>query len=416
MFRRISRFILLLLSWPALIYWAAADEGQYTPLVLISLDGYRWDYADRYPEESATLRKLRSSGASAKALIPVFPSNTFPNHYTMVTGLRPARHGIVNNDMFDPATGAYFRYNNPMSVRNPAWWGGEPVWVTAQKQGRRAACSFWVGSEAAIQGMHPTYWRHFDAKLPFATRLKEFESWLQLPADRRPDVITFYLEDANSAGHRKGPDSPEVRAAVRQLNQYVAELLESASRLGARPNWVIVSDHGMMHVRTDAAVAVDHVLDAGEAQMDFGGPVGGFRPLGDTTVDKLIEKLSASAHRARVVRSEELPAHFHFRGNVRIPPVLVLPEPGGWVERERRLAELRKTTEGEHGYDPMLPDMHGILVVNGPAFETDGRAIEAVENVHVYNLLCAAAGLRPAENDGDDRLVSAFLRAAPTAP
>ena len=152
---------------------AASSGVGDPPLILISLDGFRWDYTDLFPAESPTIRALKRDGVAMRGLIPVFPTNTFPNHYTIVTGLYPAKHGIVNNDFFDPTLGMIFRYNQATTVRDPRWWGGEPIWVTAIKQGRKAAASFWVGSEAPVAGVRPTFWRNYDYSISFERRLEE---------------------------------------------------------------------------------------------------------------------------------------------------------------------------------------------------------------------------------------------------
>ena len=186
---RASHWLRRIIALFACVIAARATQAQSptgdAPLIVISIDGFRWDYLERYPEDSATLRTLAREGSSARSLIPVFPSNTFPNHYTIVTGLYPAHHGIVNNEFFDPKLGAIFRFNQPAAARDPRWWGGEPIWVTAIKQGRKAATAFWVGSETEVHGVRPTFWRNFDYKIPCEERLEELLEWLRLPAAER---------------------------------------------------------------------------------------------------------------------------------------------------------------------------------------------------------------------------------------
>lgn len=377
------------------------------PLLIISLDAFRWDYCDLHPQQTPNLRRLRSEGASARALIPVFPSNTFPNHYTMVTGLWPAHHGIINNVMFDPPSGRFFR-NTLATVRDSFWWGGEPIWVTAEKQGFRSACSFWVGSEAEIAGFRPNFWRIYDVTLPFETRLNELAGWFQLPPEQRPQVVAFYLEEANSVGHTFGPDSPELVATIQKLDTQVGQILDRLSALAVVPNLVVVSDHGMSNVIPSRCIALDGYIDLNAVQIDFAGPAAGLRPL-NGTVDALVEKLKALPPGAKVYRLEELPARFHLKDNPRLPPVWVLPEEGGSIGTKDALAAWEKKTRGEHGYDPQLANMQATLIVHGPAFRTDGAVIAPVENIHLYNLFCAVLHLKPAPNDGDDRLVRSLL-------
>jgi len=210
---------------------AASNQGSApTPLLLISLDAFRWDYCERYPEQTPHLRQLAREGVSVRQLVPVYPSNTFPNHYTIVTGLYPSHHGIVNNEFFDARLGEYFRYNVPASAQKSQWWGGEPIWVTAQRQGLKSACSFWVGSEAEITGVRPNFWRAYNAAVTFESRFEELFHWLSLPPAERPSVITFYLEEGNSVGHKYGPDSPELIATVKTLDDRVGAILERLSR------------------------------------------------------------------------------------------------------------------------------------------------------------------------------------------
>jgi predicted AlkP superfamily pyrophosphatase or phosphodiesterase len=394
----------------------AATSGAATasaPLLLVSLDGFRWDYCERYAAEATTLRTLRREGVAARGLIPVFPSNTFPNHYTLVTGLYPARHGIINNDFFDPERGMFFHYFQPTAVRDSHWWRGEPIWVTANKQGRKSAASFWVGSEAAIGGVRPTYWKNYDPKLPFEQRLEEVCGWLARPAGERPDFVAFYLEETNSTGHRFGPDSPEVAAAVRLLDGRLGTLLARVRALGAEPNVVVVSDHGMTETSFARTLLLDDLLDLKTVTVESDGSVLALRPLTGTAAD--LVRVFRDVPHVRAYLAEDLPARFRLRGNPRIAPVWVLPDEGWHIgtranrDRTRVRYPEKGYLGGDHGYDPDLPDMRGLFVAHGPAFRR-GVELGEVENIHVYNLLCAVMRLQPAPNDGDDRLVKAALR------
>ncbi len=384
-----------------------------TPLILISLDGFRCDYTELHPNSSPTLEELKRNGVSTQGLIPAFPTNTFPNHYTLVTGLYPSRHGIVNNDFFDPDVGMFFRYLQPSSARDPRWWGGEPIWITAVNQGKKAAASFWVGSEALINGVRPTYWRPYDHRLPFEKRLDEFIGWMKLPAAERPAFVAFYLEELNTAGHSHGPQSREVATTIQLLDRRIATLLARLRGEGIEPNLVVVSDHGMAAVDPARVAILDDFIALSRVQVDFDGSVVGLRPReGDSRT--LVRDLARIPH-ASVYRAEDLPAHFQLGPNRRIPPVWIIPDEGAHVVLRTTYDRLRARYSpydylpGDHGYDPALPSMHGVLIAHGPAFRI-GAKIPAVKNIHVYNLLCALLGLTPAANDGDDRLVRAALR------
>ncbi len=384
-------------------------NAEIPPLLLISLDGFRWDYCDKYAEQAPNLRRLRREGAYAHSLISVFPSNTFADHYTIATGLWPEHHGIINNIMYDERTKKYFHYNSSASARESEWWGGEPIWVTAVKQGAASACSFWPGSEAEIDGVHATFWKSFDYSIPFEKRVEEVVGWLRQPPARRPRVITFYLEETNSVGHAHGPDAREMAAAVQLLDGRVGRLLARLAEEKVEPNVVIVSDHGMTNVRSENHVPLDKYLDLSNVQIDFDGPVAGLRPIRGT-VDNLMDQLRDLPQGAQAFRAEDLPARFHLNEpNTRIPPVWILPAEGGWADSRLKIMAFSLRARGEHGYDPELSSMQGTLIVHGPAFRHDGAEVASVENVHLYNLLCAVAHLRPAVNDGDDRLLKAFL-------
>ena len=377
------------------------------PLILISMDGFRWDYVALHPAETPHLQQLIREGSTTRALIPVYPSNTFPNHYSIVTGLYPSHHGIINNEMFDPALQTFFHYNRPGSAHDGRWWGGEPIWVTAVKQGHPSASSFWVGSEAEIQGVRPTYWKNYDYQIPFATRLDELVGWLKLPEAQRPAVITSYFEETNSAGHKFGPDSPELAAAVQLLDSHLGEMQERLKSEGQVVNLVVVSDHGMANISLDRVIVLDDYLDPAFVQVDFFGSAAGLRPL-DGNAPSIVRALSALPH-AKAYLTKDLPAHFHVTDNPRNPPVWVVPEEGWEIELRNHFKAVRgKYLKGDHGFDPALDHMHGILIASGPSFRR-GVVIDPVENIHIYNLLCAALQLTPAANDGDDRLVRAFL-------
>lgn len=391
-----------------LIALTSARGTETPPLLLISMDGFRWDYAALYPAETPNLRALIASGTTSRALIPVYPTNTFPNHYSIVTGLYPSHHGIVNNDFFDPGAGEFFRYNRTASVQKTIWWGGEPIWVTATKQGRKSASSFWVGSEAEIKGLHPDFWKLYDAKLPFEPRFEELFSWLALPAAQRPAVIAFYLEETNSVGHKHGPDSPQLAAAVKQADDRLGAIIARAKAENIALNFVIVSDHGMTPISKERIVILDPYIDPKFVQVDFDGPVAGLRPLtGD--VAALMKALAPLRH-AKAYRTEDLPAHFRITANPRNPAVWIVPDEGWEIYTQAKFDSFTKEfNKGDHGYDPSLPSMRGLFVASGPSFKA-GVVVDPVENIHIYNLLCAALKLQPAPNDGDDRLVRAALK------
>jgi predicted AlkP superfamily pyrophosphatase or phosphodiesterase len=402
-------FVLLLL--PLLLGLASCQTPPPpapAPLILVSIDGFRWDYLEKY--QPPTLLSLAREGVRAERLNPSFPSKTFPNHYTLVTGLRPGRHGIVANWFRDPALGGEFT----MASRETAWWsGGEPVWITAEKQGVRTACLFWPGSEAELQGRRPSLYQPFDKKMSANERVDRLLEWLARPAGSRPRFLTLYFDHVDDAGHNYGPDAPETRAAVAQADAAVARLLAGLARLGLREtaNLVIVSDHGMAATSTDRVIFLDDLMDLAQVQVEATGPYAGVRPKPGVTAAELAARIRARAPaRVQVFLREEMPARLHYNHGERIPPVLLLTETGWCFEQKAGWPALRaRYKRGNHGWDPATPDMGALFIGHGPAF-LPHTVLPAAENVDVYNLLCATLGLTPAANDGTDALARAALR------
>jgi predicted AlkP superfamily pyrophosphatase or phosphodiesterase len=386
----------------------AASAG---PVILVSIDGFRWDYRQKY--SAPTLDQLARSGAHATRMTPSYPSKTFPNHYTLVTGLRPGRHGIVNNWFHDPA----LRDNFTMERTEPAWWdGGEPIWVTAEKQGVRSACYFWPGSESAIHGVRPQLLKPFLKKLTPQERVAGVLEWFALPAEQRPRLATLYFDTVDTAGHDFGPDSPEVAAAIKEVDSAIAALLAGLERLGLREsaNLVFVADHGMSEISTEQVVFLDDLLDLSLVSVESTGPVGGVRPKPGVDAAALVASIRAkSPSHLQVYLREDVPARLHYNRGDRIPPIVFLLEDHWTLEQKTGWPKLKaRYHRATHGWDPATPNMGALLIAHGPAFRP-GAQVNDVDNIHVYDLLCALLGIRPAPNDGDDRLARAFLARPP---
>ena len=245
-----------------------APAAASTPiLILVAFDGWRWDYLDTL--DAPALAAMAARGVRADGLIPVYSSLTFPNHYTLVTGLRPARHGIVSNTMLDPALPGRFSLSNTAVTSNPAWWGGEPIWHTSTRQGLKSGTMFWPGSDVAIGGHFPTYWRQFEDALPPARRTDQVLEWLRLPEAERPSVLTVYYSDLDTAGHDSGPGSAAVRVAAARVDHELGRLVAGVETLGlqARVHWVVVSDHGMAQLSSERVIVLDDLLDVSTVEI-----------------------------------------------------------------------------------------------------------------------------------------------------
>jgi predicted AlkP superfamily pyrophosphatase or phosphodiesterase len=407
------RFVVAIVAALLAIMVGSAQTGASPIVVLISFDGWRWDYIDR--AEVPHLRALASRGVRADGLIPSFPSKTFPNHYTLVTGLYPERHGIVSNVIVDPGFPERFTMAS-QTAKTARWWGGEPLWNTAMLQGGRVASMFWPGSEAPIGGLRPTYWRPYDEGMPNATRVAQVLEWLALPVERQPALITLYFSDVDTAGHAHGPESAEVRQAAVRVDRMLGELISGAGRLNLldRLNVVVVSDHGMSQLSDRRIIYLEDYLDLSTVDVTEWSPVLGLVPR-PGSVDAIYAALKGKHASLAIYKREETPAHLHYRNNQRIPPILGLAE-DGWTITTRGMALATRlagrANGGAHGYDPTVKSMHGLFIAAGPRIREGVRA-PAFENIHVYDFLCALLELRPAPNDGDPRVTEGFLRPSP---
>jgi predicted AlkP superfamily pyrophosphatase or phosphodiesterase len=377
-------------------------------LILVSLDGFRWDYLQKF--NPTNLNRLAAAGVRAERLIPAFPSLTFPNHYTIVTGLWPEHHGIIANGFYDAAFKTNFTaFGSSPTMNESRWWGGEPIWVTAIKQGRVADCMFWPGSEAVIQGIRPTEWKTFDKKTDPTNCVDTALGWLA-QTNQRPSLVTLYFHHTDTTGHHDGPDSPQMITTVAQVDEAIGRLVDGIHRLKLddAANLIIVSDHGMTEVSTNRIIALTDFVELDKVQVDFTGAIAGLRPL-DGDAAALYARFAGKENHFHVYRRENTPERFHYRDNDRIPPVILLADEGWYVRKTPFTANAAAAFENAtHGFDPQLASMGATFIAGGPAFR-HGVVIPPVENVHLYNLLCATLGLTPAPNDGDDRLVKEVL-------
>lgn len=381
-------------------------------VILISLDGFRWDYLDKY--KPPVMNKLAKEGVRAKWMIPSFPTKTFPNHYTIVTGLYPAHNGIVENNVYD--FGVVFSMSKKEEVQNPRWWLGEPIWVTAEKQGQIAASYFWVGSEAAIEGKQPTFWRTWNSKVPAEMSVDKVLGWLDLPREKRPTMITLYFNDVDDAGHEFSPDAEEVQYAVWNVDRYIKQLMDGLKtrKIDKKVNVIIVSDHGMASVDQRNATFLDDYFnfDLAEKIVWTNEIVQIFPNKGKT--DEIYSKIKDLKH-ATCWKKADIPARLHYQDSPRIAPIVCSAEEGWLTMSHKRykdwIADLDDITKprGAHGYDNRYQSMQATFIAHGAAFKK-GYVAEPFENIQVYNLMCKILGLTPAKNDGNLSQVEMMLR------
>ncbi len=376
-------------------------------VILLSLDGWRWDYHTK-----ATLpavQRLIDGGVRAEGLVPGFPSKTFPNHYSIVTGLYPGHHGVIGNSMVDPGIAGRFMLSDRDQVGNAAWWGGEPVWLTVSRQGRRAAALFWPGSEAAIGGERPSAWAVYDETMANDARVDRVLEWLDRPLEERPVLLLSYFSDVDEAGHTFGPDSPEVPAALVRVDHAIGRLLTGldARGLAGQVNVVLVSDHGMATVSRDRVIALSDYLDLSAVDVVDVNPNLALAPT-TMTADEVYRRLARAHPHLHVYRKADAPVHWRFRSHPRVPPIVGVVDEG-WSLVRRPIPATARFSLGQHGYDPKVRAMHGLFIARGPAFRR-GAVVPAFENVDVYNVLARVLGVVPAPNDGDSRAIDRLLR------
>jgi predicted AlkP superfamily pyrophosphatase or phosphodiesterase len=382
-------------------------------VILISLDGFRYDYLDKF--NPPTLKKLAKEGVRAKWMIPSFPTKTFPNHYTIATGLYPSHNGIVENNVYD--FGEVFSMSKREEVQNPRWWLGEPIWVTAEKQGQIAASYFFVGSETLIEGEQPTFWRTYNSKVPPEMRVDKALGWLDLPVEKRPTLITLYFSDTDDTGHEFSPDAEETRYAALNDDRYIERLMNGlkARKIDKKVNVIIVSDHGMASVNLknatflddffDFEVTTERILWTNEIVQIF--PKSGME-------DAIYSKINNLPH-TTCWKKADIPARLHYQDSPRIAPIVCSSEEGWMTTSHKRYDDFIKDVEdinqlrGAHGYDNRYQSMQATFIAHGAAFKK-GFVAEPFENVQVYNLICKILGLKPAKNDGNLDTVRGMLK------
>lgn len=365
--------------------------------VLISLDGFRADYLTR--PGAVTLRALAARGVRAERLVPAFPSKTFPNHYTIVTGLYPEHHGIVANTMRDSTIGTTFTIGDTIIARDPRWWGGEPIWNTAERQGVRTAAFYWPGSDYAVNGRYPTYYRPYDGRVPNGARVQQVLDWLALPAAQAPRFVTLYFSTTDDAGHSHGPDSPQVDSAIAHVDSMVGRLVRglAARNLTDRVNLVLVSDHGMTPIGADRVIHLDDHIDLNDVDVVDWMPVTALTPR-TGQLDAVYRALRTVPH-LQVWKRDSVPERYHYRASPRITPLVLLADDGWTISSRARIARNGPPKGGTHGYDNVLPSMGALFVAAGPDIQ-QGRVLPPVSNVHVYPLLARLLRIAPAPNDG----------------
>ncbi|GIY66038.1 hypothetical protein CDAR_454411 [Caerostris darwini] len=370
------------------------------PLILISLDGFHPDYLKR--GFSPTINKISQCGANADFLYPVFPSKTFPNHYSIVTGLNPPSHGIVDNNIYDPKTRKLFKVGS-QTMYEPFWYQKDPIWVTAEQQGKKTASFFWPGSEAKISGITPTYNKKYKSKLSFSLRVDQVLQWLDLPPASRPSFITLYVNQPDNAGHWYGTKSQQVNQAISNVDQMIERLFAGLQQRNITDcvNVIILSDHGMSDIDCKLVVDIKNYMNVSEVYSTM-GPFGRLRPRGrrsTNAVTNVISKLRCQSEHMRVYPKEQLPVRMHFADNDRIEPIFLDMDSSWTVVSKGVKPGDEICTGGAHGYDNLFPDMRAIFVAYGPSIKRNVSTRPFI-NTEIYEFMTELINITPNSNNG----------------
>jgi predicted AlkP superfamily pyrophosphatase or phosphodiesterase len=383
-------------------------------LILVSMDGFRADYLDR--GVTPVISELARDGVRAQGMRPSFPSVTQPNHYTLVTGLRPDHHGIVDNTMLAADAPGFFGGPGNTTNNDPAWWNGAtPLWVTAERHGVRTASMMWPGTSARVHDTPPTHVQGHDRTLTPDAEVDRVLQWLDLPAEQRPRLVLLYFGPVDDAGHTWGPDSAQVNEALGVVDSAIGRLVEGlrARNLLDRTNLVLTADHGMMNVSTEERlILIDDFVDVSKLRVTTYGAVIGVIPTAGNEAE--VERAMLAPHEHLTCsRKQDISEHLHYGAHPRVPAIFCLAEPG-WLVLTRAIGAMGQIAypqgfRGNHGYDPVVPEMAAVFVAHGPAFRR-GVVLPPFDNVDVYPMAASVLGVPPEPNDGDAEILASALR------
>ncbi|MCX7879588.1 MAG: ectonucleotide pyrophosphatase/phosphodiesterase [Ignavibacteria bacterium] len=376
-------------------------------VILISFDGFRWDYLNR--GLTPNIEKFAKNGVRALSLQPSYPSVTFPNHYTIVTGLYPQNHNIISNYIEDPYNNLTFTVRDTNAVRNPRWFLGEAIWETARRNGLITATFFWPGSELRPEYRRANYFVHYDSKFPFKSRIDSVLSWLKLPYNLRPKFITLYFDEPDEVGHDYGPNSAEVNKAIAQCDSLFGYLIEKIQKINLidSVNIILVSDHGMTEVQKDKIINISEIIKNDSVRIHSYGYMAFLRGNKDS-LEKAYSFLKKVERNFKIYRRSEIPKYYRYSQNPLISDFVIIPELGWSIVRSPE--DYVYNIKGNHGYLPQWTDMHGIFVAGGPAFKK-GLVVGTLRNVDIYPLLCKILRIEPKGNiDGDIERIEFILK------
>lgn len=384
------------------IYFGWVEARPY--VILISFDGFRADYIDMY--DTPHMDNFIENGVRSEGLIPVFVTKTFPNHYSIATGMYAENHGLIGNHFFDEKLNDTYTLSDRSKVEDPKFYGGEPIWVTAEKQGVKTASYFWVGSEAPIAGVYPNRWKRYEHNYPFESRIDSVVKWFSLPEHERPQLCLLYFHEPDWTGHEKGPKSDETGKVVTYLDSLFGELNTKLNELPIKDqlNIIAVSDHGMVEISSERTVSLSKITNMDSIIQEGDGPYALLYSQNKDQIRKAVKDIHAASYVKAYLR-QDIPDRFHFKNHYRIKDALVLANEGWYIENQAIGSSANAKDYipigGTHGYDNQLKSMHALFIANGPAFKK-GLMSEPFENINIYPLIAYILDLKLADNiDGN---------------
>ena len=404
-------FIILIISCAKKIENDVSVINDLGPtVILISLDGFRWDYLSK--TDTPNLDILVENGVISESLIPVFPSKTFPNHLSIVTGCYPENHGILSNNMYDQEWDAeYYIGENSDPVKDGRWYDAEPIWVTAEKQGKLTGTYFWPGSEAEINGTRPSYYGVYDGNISREDRVQKILEWIDLPKQSRPVFMTLYFSDVDSWGHNIGPDAIGMNSIIKEIDESIGLLVSGLNKreILDNINIIITSDHGMAGLSRDRVIFLDDYININDVRMVDWSPVAMILPEDDSIVSTYSALYDAHPQMS-VFKKEDVPARLHFNNHRRIPPIICIAA-DGWSISDRDYFDENpySFTGGTHGYEPINKSMHGIFIASGPGLK-GGLTIDSFSSIHIYEVIAHILDIDTPENDASFDSISVMLK------
>jgi len=395
------------------LFLGCSKQQEPPYVLLISFDGFRSDYIEKF--DTPNFDSFIKTGVRAKGLIPVFVSKTFPNHYSIATGMYAENHGLIGNHFYDEKLDDSYTLSDRSKVQDPKFYGGEPIWVTAEKQGVKSASYFWVGSEAPIGGYYPSLWKKYEHNFPFESRIDSVVSWFSRPKQIRPQLCMLYFHEPDGTGHDNGPHSYETGQMVMHLDSLFGDLIQKLNQLPIKDqlNIIAVADHGMVEISSERTVSLSSITNMDAITQEGDGPYALLYSDDKDAIKQAVNDIHEAPNVEAYLR-KDIPERFHFKKHHRIKDALVLADEGWYINNQAigSTAEVGQyiPVGGTHGYDNQLESMHALFIAKGPAFKK-GFMSEPFENVNIYPLIAHILNLNPAsEIDGNIQNVSHLLK------